>query len=516
MLEVAHPELTVDRLVAHMNGQPLPSEFGGDHANGKDRAATDGTAEYAWDQLAAHCRRAEQHAFVGRSVPRFSHCAWPKRRLARWVARAVIYVARVVTKGQREFNVAILHGIRDLATTVRRLDEARRGTVCHLQQFLEGRLETQARTVRDLQEALERQQAVVRAQEASIRSLRAAVSNLELSVQRQERTQQAQREALDRLDAARPDQQGRIEVQEAHSRALQESLRGLETAVRDQAGQAENLKTALGRVQTGLLVQDARVRSFVEEARRRLPEPLQPDQVRSLAAAAEYSLEALYLAFEDQFRGSRQEIKSRLRVYLTRVSEAAAGAEVLDLGCGRGEWLELLEEEGVRGCGVDVNRAMTDECRRRGFRVIEADALTYLRSLPDACLGAVTAFHLIEHMPWHAFLTLLDETVRTLKPGGLAIFESPNPENLSVGSCTFWADPTHRRPLFPPTVQFLAEQRGLIGVEVWRVNRRAADDPLRGLPADHPLADWFNPLVEVARHRFFSAPDFAVLGSKVR
>jgi O-antigen chain-terminating methyltransferase len=235
-----------------------------------------------------------------------------------------------------------------------------------------------------------------------------------------------------------------------------------------------------------------------------------------LAREHDHWLDSLYLSFENQFRGTREDIKSRLRVYLDRLRESWRGADILDVGCGRGEWLELMREEGFPARGVDVNRAMVEQCHQRRLDVVEGDGLAYLRQLPDACLAAVTGFHIIEHLPWDAFLALLDETVRVLQPGGLAIFETPNPENLLVASCTFWSDPTHIKPLYPPTIQFMAEQRGLVNVEIWRVNQQCwGADPFPLMPEDHELARPLNPLLELAKQRFLAAPDFAVIGSKV-
>jgi O-antigen chain-terminating methyltransferase len=190
---------------------------------------------------------------------------------------------------------------------------------------------------------------------------------------------------------------------------------------------------------------------------------------------------------------------------------------VLDVGCGRGEWLELLRDEGLHARGLDLNRALIEQCRQRGFDVTEGDVLSHLRALPDASLGAVTGFHIIEHLPFDVVVKLFDEVVRVLRPGGLALFETPNPENMLVGSCYFYVDPTHRNPLFPPTVQFLAEQRGLVEVEILRLNEGGwFAQPLEPLPDHHPLATKLNPLIELAKARFFAAPDFAVLGRKVK
>src|ERR1700736_387990 len=174
-------------------------------------------------------------------------------------------------------------------------------------------------------------------------------------------------------------------------------------------------------------------------------------------------LDALYFSFENRFRGSRDEIKKRVRFYLPFLETANIGTEgkpILDLGCGRGEWLELLREKGLTATGVDSNEAMIGHCKERQLNVTQADALEFLRNLPDRSQGAVTGFHIIEHLPLEKLVSLLGETLRVLHPGGLAIFESPNCKNLLVGASTFNIDPTHRRPIFPDTAQFLLEIHG--------------------------------------------------------
>ena len=115
---------------------------------------------------------------------------------------------------------------------------------------------------------------------------------------------------------------------------------------------------------------------------------------------------------------------------------------MLDAGCGRGEWLELLKEQGITtGRGIDNNRVMVKQCEGYGLDVIEGDVIESLRDFPSASLGAVTAFHLIEHLPLNVLVKFLDETARVLKSGGIAIFETPNPENILVGAFTFYLDP---------------------------------------------------------------------------
>jgi 2-polyprenyl-3-methyl-5-hydroxy-6-metoxy-1,4-benzoquinol methylase len=192
-----------------------------------------------------------------------------------------------------------------------------------------------------------------------------------------------------------------------------------------------------------------------------LPAPLRQEEL--------HHMDALYAALEDEFRGSRRGIKELLSIYLPRLTEAGIGSEsmpILDVGCGRGEWLELLREHQLHGTGIDLNRVVLAMCREHGLPAVEAEAIQYLRSLPEASLGAVTAFHVIEHLALPQLLDLLDAARRALKPGGIAILETPNPNNMFVSSRYFYLDPTHRHPIPPLLGRFLAEARGFERVEI--------------------------------------------------
>jgi len=178
-----------------------------------------------------------------------------------------------------------------------------------------------------------------------------------------------------------------------------------------------------------------------------------------------------YRAFEDKHRGSRELILQRLAVY-TPYIEALRNCwdlEVTDLGCGRGEWLELLTSLQVRCHGVDLDDEMLASCRKRGLAVSRNDAIGYLQQLPSASQMAVSAFHLVEHISFEQLQTLVQEAKRVLVPGGLLILETPNPENLTVGTCNFYMDPTHVNPLPPLLLQFLPDHYGYLRSTILRL-----------------------------------------------
>jgi SAM-dependent methyltransferase len=180
-----------------------------------------------------------------------------------------------------------------------------------------------------------------------------------------------------------------------------------------------------------------------------------------------------YLAFENRFRGSREVIAGRQRFYLQFVRPLAKlypEVPVLDLGCGRGEWVQLLREEHIPARGFDMSQVMVDVCRSRGLSVAYGSALEILAGQPDESVLAVSAFHLVEHIPFDDVRAMVQQAKRVLVPGGILMMETPNPENIVVGSHTFYMDPTHERPIPPQTLAFIPEYYGFGRSHIYRLN----------------------------------------------
>ncbi|EIK95636.1 chromosome segregation ATPase [Pseudomonas sp. M47T1] len=179
-----------------------------------------------------------------------------------------------------------------------------------------------------------------------------------------------------------------------------------------------------------------------------------------------------YRAFEDRHRGSRGLIAKRLEVYLPFVSPLKtlySTCPVLDLGCGRGEWLELLQAQGFSPRGVDLDDGMLEACWALELVAEHNDALTALAALDDNSQAVVSAFHLVEHISFSDVQKLVSEALRVLKPAGLLIMETPNAENLVVGTSSFFLDPTHEKPVPLDLLGFLAEYSGFSRTKVVRL-----------------------------------------------
>lgn len=205
----------------------------------------------------------------------------------------------------------------------------------------------------------------------------------------------------------------------------------------------------------------------------------------SLPVDLQAAIDAYYLAFEDAHRGPSAEIQTGLNDYEQIVQEMPVGdLPALDLGCGRGEWLLWLQERGIAASGVDGNPVMVQHCQARGLTVHHADLLQHLQSLPDRSVRLVSSFHVIEHLPFEVLFLMMREIHRVLVPGGLMILETPNPENILVGSHTFHHDFSHRAPITPTSIEFLAQYHGFVGTQILRRNpypvtaRVIGSDPL--------------------------------------
>jgi O-antigen chain-terminating methyltransferase len=226
-----------------------------------------------------------------------------------------------------------------------------------------------------------------------------------------------------------------------------------------------------------------------------------------------------YVGFEHAFRGSEAEIRRRLEAYVPRF---VGQSDVLDIGCGRGEFLDLLRAHDIPARGLDLNPAMVDEARSRGLDAVQADALAHLAGLPDAALGGVFASQVVEHLPPPYLMTLLETAAHKIRPGGLIVLETINPACWVAFFESFIRDVTHVWPLHPDTLQYFLRVSGFGHVEVEFTS--PVDPSARLMPLARPSADadpslidlveTLNENAEKLNARLFTYQDYAVIGRR--
>ena len=272
---------------------------------------------------------------------------------------------------------------------------------------------------------------------------------------------------------------------------------------------------SLGRRLTGLLALRDRVEVVSEETRSiHAALDRQAASPELAVEAARAARDSAYVAFENRFRGSPEEIRERLQDYVPHFRERAP---VLDLGCGRGEFLALLKEAGVDARGVEANAQMVEASRARGLDVVRGDLLDFLRAEKDGALGGVFAAQVAEHLPPALLQGLLAESFRALRKGGLLALETVNPRSVVGFLEVYNRDLTHERPLHPDTLTFLAAAAGFSDVRVEyrspvEATSRLQAVPTNGLP--EPAARVLNENLERLNALIYGPQEYVLFATR--
>ncbi|WP_306112495.1 bifunctional 2-polyprenyl-6-hydroxyphenol methylase/3-demethylubiquinol 3-O-methyltransferase UbiG [Roseovarius sp. MMSF_3448] len=319
---------------------------------------------------------------------------------------------------------------------------------------------------------------------------------------------------LGRTKGLSKDAHVRIDHLSQDMRSISEQLRRHETLAEDLVADYGREKAALERFsqsQTALLARMfadlSRRLDEISNGGRTTPETASVEVDIPTTRGLEVFKDNFYHRFENRYRGTPEEIARRLKVYLPDVEAAwlqTAQKPVLDLGCGRGEWLGLLAENGIRGFGVDLSAVQIEEAVDKGLDVRQGNALQALADQEDNSLSVVSAHHLIEHLPFDAVAWITREALRVLAPGGLLLFETPNTRNVLVGATTFHTDPTHLKPMPEQVMEVLLETAGFDPVQVHGLN------PHERFGEFVSKSDFNDELASL----MFGPQDLAVLGSK--
>lgn len=312
-------------------------------------------------------------------------------------------------------------------------------------------------------------------------------------------------EHLARLEAARADHLRRIEYQEAlNSEGIHEVMRHNDALFARADQKLDRYRREARDLLGSLGAALATVRSAP-----------QSEAVEAVARAHE---EHGYLELERRYRGTEEEIRERIAVYLPYLRDLPG--PVLDLGCGRGEALALLRDHGIAGRGVDSSERMVQLCRDRGLEAEVGDLFAVLAGVAEGSLGGVISFHVIEHLPGPALDRLVRLAGRALRPGGVLILETPNPLSVVVAARNFWLDPTHVRPVHPESLKLMYELAGFDPVERLDLrpfpdSQRLPEIELATLPPEQrPLADLVNRLRDRLDEVLFGYQDFGMVGRK--
>lgn len=207
-----------------------------------------------------------------------------------------------------------------------------------------------------------------------------------------------------------------------------------------------------------------------------------------------------WMKFAEKFRGTEEYVKRHLGIYVERFQGMA---NVLDVGCGRGELLELFRDAGIGARGIDLSDECVATSASKGLKVEKADLFPYLDGLPDASLDGVTCLQVVEHLPPARLPEFIALAHRKIRPGGLVAVETPNPECLAIFARHFYLDPTHAKPLPPALMAFYLEEAGFGRLETLRL-----EPAIESMPSIGSLPEDF-------RRDFFGSLDYAIFGRKL-
>ena len=236
-----------------------------------------------------------------------------------------------------------------------------------------------------------------------------------------------------------------------------------------------------------------------------VPQPAAPQPATTTSAAPAAPAHSVssgldYSRFAERFRGTDEEIRRNMEFY----RPIFAGKEnVLDIGCGRGEFLDVMREAGVPARGIDLSEECIQQCRDQGLEAEVADLFPFLAAQPDEEFDGILSSQVVEHLPPDRLPEMIRLCATKLRRGGVLALETPNPECLAIFATYFYLDPTHTRPMPHQYLQFCMEEAGLTGIEVHRLNPAVDTMPeLASLPTDF-------------RERFFGGLDYAIIGRKI-
>lgn len=216
-----------------------------------------------------------------------------------------------------------------------------------------------------------------------------------------------------------------------------------------------------------------------------------------------------YEKFEHNFRGVEEDIKNRQKEYLPYLKNVKT---LLDIGCGRGEFLELMRENGIDAMGVDMYSGFVERCVQKGFDVVEDDGIAYLESFDDESLDAITAFQVIEHISTARLVEFCKIAYRKLTRGGVLILETPNPTCLSIYTNSFYIDSTHEKPVHPQALHYYANEAGFTKRETYYTKFSRVPETIPAISGEN--MDEFNESMNKLTNLIYGSQDYALIATK--
>ena len=219
-----------------------------------------------------------------------------------------------------------------------------------------------------------------------------------------------------------------------------------------------------------------------------------------------------YHAFENKFRGTREEMKKRQKIYLKYFE---GSKNVLDIGCGRGEFLELLSDNNVPSMGIDVYNEFVQYCRYKGLKATKEDAISYLSQQENNKIEGIFMSQVAEHLDTDYLIDLVNISYKKLQKGKYFIAETPNPKTLSIFSNAFYMDPSHKNPVHPETFKFIMEQAGFKDVKLLFTESSRIDYRLPLIESEQiQNQKEFNDGINLLSEMFFGSQDYAIIARK--
>ncbi len=217
-----------------------------------------------------------------------------------------------------------------------------------------------------------------------------------------------------------------------------------------------------------------------------------------------------YFDFENRFRGSGEQIKKNQQIYLKYFMNRK---HVLDLGCGRGEFLELLKENGIPGYGADLYQEFVDLCISKQLKAVQADAIEFLKRQAET--DGIFAGQLIEHLSLQQLILLIETAYEKLKPGAYLVLETPNPMSLAIYTNSFYMDPSHNKPVHPLTMKYLLEKAGFCDIDIifTKSSRLPVKIPALDTKYDANMAA-FNTAMQEVEHMLYGSQDYAIIARR--